>query len=187
MKLVSPMPPCDCSECRAGRPSMTRVHMPDGSVREVHYPRREKRKRGAGWFAEVKVGDQLMQRVISRWSTYGKDANAANDPAATEHVKDCGLAYAIVTDLWFDPVKGEEDPISGQMVAIRHLRQGRELGSKNPHTIRGLASNGWQYADRDEIAHWEAVREAHEAGQVIGIGRGTVLRKRPQISGPKPL
>lgn len=182
MQLVPPAPPCDCSDCRAGHPPlMTRVYMPDGSVRDVHYPRREKRKRGAGRFSEVKVGDQLMQRVISRWGTYEKNPDAANDPAMVEHVKDCGFAYAIVTDLWFDPVKGETDPISGQMVAIRHLRQGREFGSKNPHTIRGLASNGWQYADRDEIAHWEAVREAHAAGLVVGIRQGAVLR------GPKPL
>ncbi len=165
---------------------MTTIHDENGT-RQVHIPRREKRKRGAGRFAEVKVGDQLMQRVISRWSTYATDPSAANDPAMVDHEKDCGFAYAIVTDLWFDPVKGEEDPIAGQMVAIRHLRQGRPIMSKRPHTIRGLASNGWQYADRDEIAHWEAVREAHEAGKVIGIGVGKVYRKRPQIPGPKPL
>jgi hypothetical protein len=187
VKLVPPTPPCACADCRAGHPPfMTKIHDANGS-RLVHIPRREKRRRGAGRFAEVKVGDQLMQRVISRWQAYEQDPIAANDPALVDRSKDCGFAYAIVTDLWFDPVKGEDDPVAGQMVAIRNLRQGRPLGRKSPHTIRGLASNGWQYADRDDIAHWEAVRAAHEEGLVIGIGRAQVIRKRPKISGPTSL
>ena len=187
MRLVPPPPPCDCFECRAGmKPRMTIIRDASGT-REVHSPRREKRKRGAGRFADVKVGDQIMQRVVSRWDTVARDDRAANDAAWIKHERDHGFAYAIVTDLWFDPVKGETDPIAGQMVAIQHLRQGRPIMSKRPHTVRGLASNGFVYADRDEIAHWNAVRAAHDAGQVVGIGQGRTIRKRPKISGPKPL
>lgn len=168
-------------------PRMTLVRLPDGTSRSVHNPRREKRKRGAGRFAEIKVGDQIMQRVVSRWDTVALDDRAANDAAWIKHERDHGFSYAIVTDLWFDPVKGETDPVAGQMVAVQHLRQGKPVMSKRAHTVRGLASNGFVYADRDEIAHWEAVRAAHEAGQVVGISLGRVIRKRPKNPEPIPL
>lgn len=120
-----------------------------------------------------------MKREIQRWSTPVKDARAANDVPWQEHERDFGLRYAIVTDLWFDPVKGETDSVSGQMIAIRWLRQGREVSRKSPHTRRGLAMQGWHYADRDEIAHWEAVRAAVETGEVVGIGKGRRGRAAP--------
>lgn len=151
----------------------------------VHPRKARKRTKAARAlrFANIQVGDQLMRREVSRWSTYAKDPNAANDPAIIQHEKDSGYSYAVVTDLWFDPVKGETDPISGQMVAIRWLRQGKEVGSKQPHTRRGLAMQGYHFADRDEIAHWDAVRKAIADGDVVGIGRGKAIRKRPKVPG----
>lgn len=141
-------------------------------------PPRVKRKRGRGRFSEIKVGDQIMQRIISRWDTYGKPPpGVANDPAPVRHEKDHGYAYAIVTDIWFDPVAGQSDPLKGEMIGIQPLRQGIPIGDKRAHTIRGLASNKWEYADRDEIAHWEAVRSGVDAGTVVGIGRGR--RRKP--------
>ncbi|MEV5031625.1 hypothetical protein MRBLMC3_000808 [Sphingobium sp. LMC3-1-1.1] len=142
---------------------------------------RVKRKRGRGRFADVKVGDQLMCRVISRWDSPIRDDLAANDAGWQRHERDHGFQYAIVTDLWFDPVAGQDDPLKGEMVGIQILHQGRPRGGKRAHTIRGLASNKWQYADRDEIAHWEAVRAGVDAGDVIGIGRGRRDRKEPRL------
>jgi len=155
----------------------------DGTGRHwVDEKPRVKRKRGRGRFADVKVGDQLMQRVIGRWDQFPKPADGvANDPAPIRHERDYGWCYAVVTDIWFDPVAGQDDPIKGEMIAIQVLRQGLPLGGKRAHTVRGLASNQWQYADRDEIAHWEAVRAGVDAGDVVGIGRGKRGRKEQRL------
>lgn len=139
----------------------------------------QKRRRGRGRFADIKVGDQLQQRSIGRWDTMLHDERAANDAGWQRHERDYGYIYAQVTDLWFDPVAGEDDPIRGEMVGIVHLHQGQPRGGKRAHTIRGLASNGWQYAERDEIEHWQQVREGVRDGTVVGIGAGR--RGRPQV------
>jgi hypothetical protein len=72
-------------------------------------------------FADIEVGDELQRQ----WS----------------HAR---MGYYVVTDRWFDPVAGQNDPISGQMVAV--VMAGRNR--KESHTLRGLASNGFYYSDR---------------------------------------
>lgn len=142
----------------------------DGSgTRWVEIPQRKKRKSPrAVRFAEIKAGDQLM-RELGVWD-------------ARMHVW-----YYIVTDLWFDPVAGQDDETAGRMVAIRSIcpRTGEPRHRKEPHTLRGLASQGFRYADIDFPAHVQAVKEAMADGEVVGIGKGHVIRRRPKVPGAR--
>lgn len=144
---------------------MTLIHDGNGT-RWVEIPPRKRRKSPRALrFAEIAVGDQLMRT----WPGF----------------LDQGISvwYYVVTDLWFDPVAGQSDETAGRMVAIQRLdpRTGEPNYRKEPHTIRGLASQGFRYADLDYAAHVKAARQAAVEGKVIGIGRGIVIRRRPKV------
>lgn len=119
-------------------------------------------------FAEIKVGDQLMRR----WTFL---------PGGTD------VWYYLVTDLWFDPVAGQKNDAAGRMVAVRWLnpRTGEPDTRKQAHTIRGLASQGFHYADMDYTAHIRATLEGIRAGAVVGIGKAHVIRARPKLPGDR--
>lgn len=110
-------------------------------------------------FAAVKVGDQLMQtvQVEGRWRRSG---------------------YWLVTDAWFDPVRGEDDEEKGHLFAVQQLgADGQPRGRKAAFTRFGLASQGYEYADIDYISMAKARAEAPE---VVGIERARVIRVRPK-------
>jgi hypothetical protein len=107
-------------------------------------------------FDAIKVGDQLtMKRSVQpRW-------------------------FWVVTDIWFDPVKGQRRRSSGEMVGIQMIApDGRLHGSKSAHTIRGLAQAGYRYADIDYRAMATLRSEAVKDGKCVGIGAATRIRKR---------
>lgn len=130
-------------------------------------PKRRKSPRAIR-FAEIKVGDQLMRR----WTFL---------PGGTD------VWYYLVTDLWFDPVAGQKNETAGRMVAVRWLnpRTGEPDNRKQAHTIRGLASQGFHYADMDYTAHIRATLEGIRAGAVVGIGKAHVIRMRPKLPGDR--
>ncbi len=144
---------------------MTWITDADGS-RWVDTPVRKRRKSPRALrFANVKVGDQLVLPPSNDW--YSR---------IPEHY--------VVTDLWFDPVAGQEDELKGRMVAIRLIGDdGSPYGHKRSHTIRGLASQRYRYADIDFIAQGKAFVAALEEGTVVGIGKGAVIRARPKLPG----
>jgi hypothetical protein len=136
-------------------------------TRWVETPERKRRRPARALrFAGLKVGDQLKSTWFEGTASIGR----------SEH-------YWVVTDLWFDPVKGEKHEVAGQMVAIRHLdpRTGEPIFGKQAHTLRGLASQGFHYADVDFPALVRARNEGVRQGAVIGIGMGNVIRRRPKI------
>ncbi len=95
--------------------------------------------------------------------------------------------YYLVTDLWFDPVAGQDNPVAGRMVAIVSIdADGYPHHRKAPHTLRGLASQGSRYADLDYIAFCRQRLSAIDEGGVVGIGFGQTIRRRPKMSG-RPL
>lgn len=132
-------------------------------------PRKRRKSPRALRFAEIAVGDQVMRT----W------------PSLLDH--GISVWYYVVTDLWFDPVAGQSDETAGRMVAIQRLdtRTGEPNYRKEPHTIRGLASQGFRCADIDYSAHVRAARQAAVDGKVIGIGRGEVIRRRPKLPGAR--
>lgn len=137
-------------------------------TRWIEYePRKRRTSPRAVRFSDLKVGDQLM-RLRKDWDDRMR------------------AAYYIVTDLWFDPVAGQRDETAGRMVAIRSLDDnGLERKRKEPHTLRGLASQGFHYADVDYIALKVAEKAAQEVGAVVGIGYASVIRKRPKLPGAR--
>lgn len=136
----------------------------DGSgTRWVEIPQKKRRKSPRALkFGSVKVGDQLVK-------TYQKERKSS--------------IYYLVTDLWFDPVLGQEDELKGSMVGYAQIKLDGSAGRKSSTTIRGLASQQFDYADIDYIALCEARKGELESGKVVEIGRGKVIRKRPKNPG----
>jgi hypothetical protein len=114
-------------------------------------PHKRRKSPRAIRFAELKVGDQI-KRI---WRTNG----------FREHE-----SHYVVTDRWFDPVSGQRDAVGGEMVAVRRINErGDVVGRKMRHTLRGLASQGFNYAG-DFIGFCKTRLGALEDGKVIGIG-----------------
>lgn len=141
---------------------------------DVTKSKRPPRKAARRRFENIKVGDQLMRRYVSKWtgSRNGQKAEGSNET----------VWYYIVTDLWFDPVRGNEKRDSGEMVAIQRLREnGEPVSHKEGHSIRGLAANSFQYADIDYIQFCKDRMEALKEGKVVGISHGRAIRRRPKL------
>lgn len=136
----------------------------ENGTRWVPAPARKRRKPGRALkFGEVEVGDQLVQRP-KPGSRYGLPV------------------YYLVTDRWFDPVRGQDDPVKGQMVGLASITSSGVPGSKISTTVRGLASQQYEYADIDYIGH--CFSRADALGDVVvGIGYGKVIRARPKQPG----
>lgn len=140
----------------------------DGSgTRWVEVP--QKKRRGsprALKFAAIKVGDQIMQKP--RESFYRKIP-----------------VYYVVTDLWFDPVAGQRDATAGQMVGYAQIREDGSVWTKSKTTLRGLASQQFDYADMDFMAMCKARLAALTDGEVIPISKARAIRRRPKLPGSR--
>ena len=117
-------------------------------------------------FENLKLGDQVMRQSTLVWTSADGSGSQRNPDE-----------YYLVTDFWFDPVKGQHKAASGEFVAIQRIchRTGELIGSKRAHTRRGLASNSYSMADRDFMEYVKARNQAYTDGKVVGIGQG---RKR---------
>jgi len=112
-------------------------------------------------FDDIKVGDQLVAR------------------RRAEPARGLPCLHYLVTDLWYDPVRGQQRRSSGEMVAIQTIWwDGTLRGSKYAHTIRGLAQAGLQFADTDFQGNAQALTEALHDGSVISLGAAR-RRKHP--------
>ena len=135
-------------------------------------PRKRRAKPVQGRFSQLSVGDQLEERHPSRTRL------------REQFKREAPRSFYVVTDLWFDPVKGQDAEYSGQMVGYRGLNaDGEPVGRKRSTNRHGLATQGFHIADFDYIAQCRARVEAANDGKVVGIGFGKVIRKRPKISG----
>lgn len=136
--------------------------------------RRSRRKpRTGGRFSEIAVGDSLLLVRIARWQEIRDGA---------ERTARYEIAY-VVTDLWFDPVAGEENPWQGQMTAVAQVRPDGSLGRKTRYSRHALAAVGFQKTDADHVGLAKARHEGAKAGKVVGIGRARALRRRPRLPG----
>lgn len=146
---------------------------------DVTKPKRPPRKEPKRRFENIKVGDQLMREWIQQGWRGGRDDTKQPPVKLSSQTW-----YYIVTDLWFDPVKGDEKPRLGEMVAIQRLGQkGEPIGRKIGHSKTGLASNAYRYADMDYVKFCNDRLAAIEEGRVVGIGMGQIIRRRPKVSG----
>ena len=143
-------------------------------------PRKRRKPPAPRRFADLKVGDQLMQ--TSETHSLKRALSANEEWVKTAYQS--STAYFIVTDRWFDPVRGQDDPIAGQMVGYAQINaRGGVSTHKSSMPIRGFASQRFEYADRDYIVWCKSRLEGMETGAVVGIGHGKVIRKRPKIPG----
>ena len=143
---------------------------------ELDVPKRRKSPRAVR-FAGIKVGDQVMQTHTTKGWRGGIDDKSAPPTELSQTTW-----YYIATDLWFDPVAGQENHVAGEKVAIARIKpDGSVCPHKEPHTKRGLASQGFHYADRDYIAECKTVVAAVKEGSVVGIGMGRIIRQRPKL------
>ena len=157
---------------------MTRI-TDGGGTRWVDLPVPKRRKSPrAVRFANIKVGDQLIKTYTEKGWCRGDDPHGPSREFSQQ------TWYYIVTDLWFDPVAGQDNHVAGEKVAIARIKADGSIHTgKEPHTKRGLASAGFHYADRDYIAERKTVRAAIEEGKVVGIGMGQIIRRRPKLPG----
>lgn len=131
-----------------------------------HVPRKARKPAQPRRFANLKVGDQIMQKGTGFIN--GRPYKV----------------YYVVTDIWFDPVRGQRDPVAGTMVGYCVLKEdGTPWQRKLSMPIRGLASQRFFPADIDYIDMAAKRAEAMADGKVVGIGKGHVIRRRPKIPG----
>ena len=134
--------------------------------RWVEIPQKKPRKTPRSIkFADIKVGDQLM--LAPKAGSYHRNE-----------------IYSVVTDIWFDPVAGQLDPIKGKMIGFAHINSDGSISARKSSTpVRGLASQGYEYAAIDYIALCHSRKAAMDEGAVVGIGFAQTIRARPKISG----
>lgn len=146
-------------------------------------PRKRRKPPRAIRFANIQVGEQLMKVWKSKGWRGGKD-----NPSAPPVDLSQSTEYYIVTDLWFDPVAGQDDPLKGAMVGIARIQPNGSIAKrKEPHTKRGLASQQFHYADTDYIEFCARRKTAMKDGKVVGIGAGKSRTQRPVSWGAPPL
>lgn len=124
-----------------------------GNGRQPYFVKAPARKRRAPAralrFGTLEAGAVLIQRGVAKWDEHVDHPF----PVANEdlrRVEKRWLGLAIVTDRWFDPVAGEDDPLKGQMAGLRRVNQYGLSGGKTAHTLRGLASQGYRYATPEQ-------------------------------------
>lgn len=136
---------------------------------EVKARKRRKSPRAVR-FADIKVGDQVRKA----WSI--PSVYMAHDRRVE--------TFYIVTDLWFDPVRGQENYDAGRMAAISKINSDGTISPrKDAYPLRGLASQQFQYAGIDYLELTRIRKAAHDKGEVVGIGHGQVIRARPKVPG----
>lgn len=134
-------------------------------------PRKRRAPRTGGRFSALEVGQQLVKTYTIRWTRAGVEESSRH------------TYHAIVTDLWLDPVAGEENPWRGQMVAIASIGPDGRLSKKRGMSRHALACDGWHKTDIDYRAMCVARVAAMKAGDVVGIGAGRRIRARPKLPG----
>jgi hypothetical protein len=125
-------------------------------------PRKRRAPSRALRFANLQVGAILIHRAKTTSMAGGpRDESAANDdrPWMTHH----HVGFARVDDRWHDPCLGQTDPIAGELAGVRHMTAWGWAPYKQPHTLRGLASQGFHHATPEQAARVLAVVDERAA------------------------
>lgn len=160
---------------RYGAAGWTLIHPSDGG--RPYFVQAERRKRRqtprALRFGEVKPGDVLIHSLKVRSEQFVQPfiEGTANDNRRLQVVTHHGAA--IVTHRWFDPVWGQDDPLRGNFVGIAYVGAQGLYSNLRQHSIRGLASQGYNYATPEQAAGVHAfcaeraeVKRAYEAKEL---------------------
>lgn len=162
-------------------------------------PRKRRKPARPLRFADLRPGAILIHHHKARSVVYPKHPAGlliAND--AEKLVERQLYGVAVVEDRWFDPCAGQDDPIAGEMASVRAITAGGPVGSKWPHTLRGLASNGYHYATpeqaelvrayltgrEDVVARWRGGELTEEEARLRHPSWSALLRAMGIVSDP---
>jgi hypothetical protein len=141
--------------------------------------RKRRRKPKPLRFAQISVGDILIhhRNTIDAIRRPRMVEVANDDPPDPIYVPAIATSFAIVTDLWFDPVLGDQEPATGQMVGLKYYIEGAARGSKWSYNRLGLARKGWHFATPDQIADQAGELERQRAVRAaIADGSASPIR-----------
>lgn len=141
----------------------------DTGTRWVASPQRKRRSPPKqGRFSNLAVNDQLECPD----PMYRGSASTRKAPSL----------FYLVTDLWFDPVKGQANDFSGQMAAVLRIgSDGNPIGKKLGYSRHALATQGFHPAAIDYIGLCRLRSEGASTGDVVGIGEARRIRQRPRL------
>lgn len=144
----------------------------NSGTRWVEVPQRKRRKpRTGGRFSELSIGDQLVQRT-----PYTRIRPHEPERAPYEQ-------YVQVTDLWFDPVAGQDNEWRGQMVGVAAININGALSKKQSYSRHALAAVGYHRAEIDYRGMCVARAQAARDGAVVSIRHAHKIRSRPKLPG----
>lgn len=78
---------------------------------------------------------------------------------------------------------GEQDPLKGDMVGYAMIMQDGSLSQRKSTTVRGLASQQFDYSDQDYLSLASVRKRELDSGSVVDIRIGKVIRQRPKVAG----
>jgi hypothetical protein len=131
---------------RYGHPDWTLVTDATGSRFVEQIQRKRRRAPRALRFDQLEVGAVLLKRTKDRFTHYDPPfmEAIANDNGREEIA--IRNQFGIVEDRWFDPCQGQVDRLKGEMASVRMVGPNGAWLTKLSHTLRGLASQGFDYA-----------------------------------------
>lgn len=135
---------------RYGHPDWTYIVDTGGIGRFVkRAPRKRRRAPRALRFADLQPGAVLVHRGKFTTERHGETIMQVANSNTIQEVKTTAC-FVVVTDRWFDPCAGQRDPVAGEMAATRYVGPDGAVSSKQRHTLRGLAMQGYSYATPEQ-------------------------------------
>lgn len=141
------------SDARYGQKGWTLIHPSDGG--HAYFVKAQPRKRRGApralRFADLKPGAVLLQRNKSTTSWHVKPTAGFEPLNDNQRVEIRHQARFWICEFrWFDPVKGQIDLVAGEMAGVCPISNSGKHTSASAHTLRGLASQGFNYATSDQ-------------------------------------
>lgn len=174
---------------RHGKRGWTLIHDDSGS-RFVPWPgwywvgdklveRARRKPARARRFGELQVGAVLIHRgkVISERRVQ-HPPHVANDDwrRDVQHY----ASFHLVVHRWFDPVAGQDDPIRGEMAGVVPINTMGQQKRATAHTLRGLAQQGYTYADPEQADRVRAFIE-HRHQLIADFDAGRITQEEARL------
>ena len=164
---------------RYGKPGWTLIHDADGSRFVPWTERKRRRPARALRFGDLQAGAILIHRgkVVSERRVQ-HPAHVANEDWRTEVHHYAG--FHLVLFRWFDPVAGQGDPVSGEMVGVVPITTMGQQPRATGHTLRGLAQQGFHYASDEQAERARAFIE-HRRQLIADFEAGRITQEEARL------
>ncbi|MFL6864051.1 MAG: hypothetical protein ACJ8DZ_13740 [Allosphingosinicella sp.] len=130
-------------------------------------------------FGDLQAGAILIHRgkIVSEHRVKHPD-HIANEDWRTEiqHY----ASFQVVLFRWFDPVAGQEDRLKGEMAGVVPVTNMGQQSHATPHTLRGLATQGYTYASPDQAERVRAFIE-HRRELIADVDAGLITREEARV------